>query len=72
MWDDGINAGLLNYNFTGNNVHNDTGGSSNYAYLNLQSGLNLGAGGCVITPPSYSSGGSSSSNENKWQHVNTA
>ncbi len=34
MWDDGINAGLLNYNFTGNNVHNDTGGSSNYAYLN--------------------------------------
>ncbi|WP_410779988.1 hypothetical protein, partial [Klebsiella michiganensis] len=34
---------LLNYNFTGNNVHNDIGGSSNYAYLNLQSGLNLGA-----------------------------
>ena len=43
QWDHGINAGLLNYNFTGNNVHNDTGGTSNYAYLNLQSGLNLGA-----------------------------
>ncbi|HDX8833530.1 TPA: fimbrial biogenesis outer membrane usher protein, partial [Klebsiella oxytoca] len=43
LWDHGINAGLLNYNFTGNNVHNDIGGSSNYAYLNLQSGLNLGA-----------------------------
>jgi outer membrane usher protein len=72
LWDDGINAGLLNYNFTGNNVHNDTGGSSNYAYLNLQSGLNLGAWRLRDnTTWSYSSGGSSSSNENKWQHVNT-
>ncbi|EKT6875290.1 fimbrial biogenesis usher protein [Salmonella enterica] len=72
MWDDGINAGLLNYNFTGNNVHNDTGGSSNYAYLNLQSGLNLGAWRLRDnTTWSYSSGGGSSSNENKWQHVNT-
>ncbi len=72
MWDDGINAGLLNYNFTGNNVHNDTGGSSSYAYLNLQSGLNLGAWRLRDnTTWSYSSGGSSSSNENKWQHVNT-
>lgn len=37
LWDDGITAGLLKSNFTGNNVHNDIGGSSNYAYLN-QSG----------------------------------
>ncbi|WP_227668341.1 fimbrial biogenesis usher protein [Klebsiella variicola] len=72
LWDDGINAGLLNYNFTGNNVHNDTGGSSNYAYLNLQSGLNLGAWRLRDnTTWSYSNGRSSSGNENKWQHVNT-
>ncbi|MFB5081369.1 fimbrial biogenesis usher protein [Raoultella sp. C349492] len=72
LWDDGINAGLLNYNFTGNNVHNDIGGSSSYAYLNLQSGLNLGAWRLRDnTTWSYSSGGSSSSNENKWQHVNS-
>ena len=72
LWDDGITAGLLNYNFTGNNVHNDIGGSSNYAYLNLQSGLNLGAWRLRDnTTWSYSSGGSSSSNENKWQHVNS-
>ncbi|MCU6349112.1 fimbrial biogenesis usher protein [Enterobacter quasiroggenkampii] len=72
QWDYGINAGLLNYNFTGNNVHNDTGGSSNYAYLNLQSGLNLGTWRLRDnTTWSYSSGGSSSNNENKWQHVNT-
>lgn len=72
LWDDGINAGLLNYNFTGNNVHNDIGGSSNYAYLNLQSGLNLGTWRLRDnTTWSYSSGGGSSSNENKWQHVNS-
>lgn len=71
-WDHGITAGILNYNFTGNNVQNDVGGSSNYAYLNLQSGLNLGAWRLRDnTTWSYSSGGSSSSNENKWQHVNT-
>jgi hypothetical protein len=59
LWDDGITAGLLNYNFTGNNVHNDIGGSSNYAYLNLQSGLNLGAWRLRDnTTWSYSSGGS--------------
>ncbi|RFP48710.1 fimbrial protein, partial [Klebsiella oxytoca] len=72
LWDHGINAGLLNYNFTGNNVHNDVGGSSNYAYLNLQSGLNLGAWRLRDnTTWSYSSGGSSSTSENKWQHINT-
>ncbi|MEX0549990.1 fimbrial biogenesis usher protein [Raoultella terrigena] len=72
LWDDGITAGLLNYNFTGNNVHNDIGGSSNYAYLNLQSGVNLGAWRLRDnTTWSYSSGGGSSSNENKWQHVNS-
>jgi len=72
MWDNGINAGLLNYNFTGNNVENDVGGSRQYAYLNLQSGLNLGAWRLRDNSTwSYTSGGSSSSNENKWQHVNT-
>ncbi|EPC3782188.1 fimbrial biogenesis usher protein [Citrobacter farmeri] len=72
QWDNGITAGLLNYNFSGNSVQNDVGGSSNYAYLNLQSGLNLGAWRLRDNSTwSYSSGGSSSSNENKWQHVNT-
>lgn len=72
QWDNGITAGLLNYNFSGNSVHNDVAGSSNYAYLNLQSGLNLGAWRLRDnTTWSYSSGGSSSSNENKWQHVNS-
>lgn len=72
QWDDGITAGLLNYNFTGNNVHNTVGGSSQYAYLNLQSGLNEGAWRLRDNSTwSYSSGGSGSSNQNKWQHINT-
>lgn len=72
LWDHGITAGLLNYNFTGNTVQNDIGGSSNYAYLNLKSGLNLGAWRLRDnTSWSYRSGGGSSGNENKWQHVNT-
>lgn len=69
LWDNGITAGLLNYNFTGNNVQNRVGGSSQYAYLNLQSGLNVGAWRLRDNSTwSYSSG---SSRENKWQHVNT-
>ena len=63
LWDNGITAGLINYNFTGNNAHNTTGGSSRYAYLNLQSGLNLGAWRLRDNSTwSYSSGGSASSN----------
>ncbi|HAV9615273.1 TPA: fimbrial biogenesis usher protein [Escherichia coli] len=69
LWDNGITAGLLNYNFTGNNVQNRVGGSSQYAYLNLQSGLNVGAWRLRDNSTwSYSSG---STSENKWQHVNT-
>lgn len=71
QWDSGITAGLLNYNLTGNNVHNRNGGTSNYAYLNLQSGLNFGAWRLRDnTTWSYNSGGAMSS-ENKWQHINT-
>ncbi|WP_333011290.1 fimbrial biogenesis usher protein [Kluyvera sichuanensis] len=69
LWDNGITAGLLNYNFTGNNVQNRVGGSSQYAYLNLQSGLNVGAWRLRDNSTwSYSSG---STSENQWQHVNT-
>ncbi|PJG59483.1 fimbrial biogenesis usher protein [Aeromonas cavernicola] len=69
-WDDGINAGLLNYSFTGNNVHSNSG-ISNSAWLRLQSGLNLGAWRLRDGSNwSYSSGGVGS-NSQRWQHVNT-
>ncbi|ENU1669214.1 fimbrial biogenesis usher protein [Salmonella enterica] len=70
LWDNGIDAGLLNYNFTGNNVHNSFGASHNYTYMNLMSGLNFGAWRFRDnTNWSYSSGRGPS--KNKWQHVNT-
>jgi len=73
LWDHGINAGLLNYNLTGNNVRNKNSGNNNYAYLNLQSGLNIGAWRLRDnTTWSYSRASSHySAGENKWQHINT-
>ncbi|NMD82952.1 fimbria/pilus outer membrane usher protein, partial [Klebsiella sp. DNRA6] len=72
LWDPGINAGLLNYSFTGNNVRNRTGGSSSYAYLNLQSGLNVGAWRLRDnTTWSRSTNSTSSAGSDRWQHVNT-
>ena len=69
LWDNGITAGLLNYNFTGNRVQNSVGGSSQYAYLNLQSGLNVGP--WRLRDNSTWNHSSGSQNENKWQHINT-
>ncbi|MDF0427364.1 fimbrial usher FimD [Escherichia coli] len=72
LWDPGINAGLLNYNFSGNSVQNRIGSNSHYAYLNLQSGLNIGAWRLRDnTTWSYNSSDSSSGSKNKWQHINT-
>lgn len=70
-WENGITAGLLNYSFTGSNVRNNTGDDTNYAFLNLQSGLNVGAWRLRDnTAWNYRSGGATS-NENNWQHINT-
>ncbi|MDI6539110.1 fimbrial biogenesis usher protein [Pantoea ananatis] len=71
LWDNGINAGLLNYSFSGNTARTVQGGENNYAYLNLMDGFNLGAwrfrDNTIWT---YSSGGNSPA-QNKWTHVNT-
>lgn len=40
-WDEGINAALLNYSFSGNTSHGSYGDSNSH-YLNLNSGLNIG------------------------------
>ncbi|WP_249215809.1 fimbrial biogenesis usher protein [Citrobacter sp. JGM124] len=75
LWEDGINAGIVNYSFSGNNINsknNRSSGNSNYAYLNLQSGLNLGAWRLRDSSIwSYSSGVGEQPNNNKWQHINT-
>lgn len=72
LWDHGISAGLLNYHFSGNHIDNTSGSETNTAYLNLQSGLNIGAWRLRDnTAWRYSSGSNASTNENKWQHINT-
>ena len=75
LWEDGINAGVINYSFSGNSIHSKSrrsSGNSNYAYLNLQSGLNLGAwrlrDNSIWT---YSRGVGNQTDNNKWQHINT-
>ncbi|WP_413504030.1 fimbria/pilus outer membrane usher protein [Serratia grimesii] len=42
LWDEGINAAILNYNFSASNGYGDKQNNSSY-YLNLNSGLNIGA-----------------------------
>lgn len=42
LWDDGITAAMLNYSFSGGNTFAGRSDSKNY-FLNLNSGLNLGA-----------------------------
>jgi len=43
-WDDGINAGLLNYSLSGQTTHSrDDGATTNSQFAVLQPGLNLGA-----------------------------
>lgn len=42
-WDDGIPALTLNYGYTGSTTRQDDGGQSKSNFLNLRSGLNLGA-----------------------------
>ena len=75
LWEEGINAGLLNYSFNGNSINNRSNhnaGKSNYAYLNLQSGINIGSWRLRDNSTwSYNSGSSNSSDSNKWQHINT-
>lgn len=71
-WDDGINALLVNYQFTGSNSQDRTegGNSDNNYFLGLNSGLNLGA----WRLRDYSSWNYDSSNKDeksKWDHIST-
>lgn len=42
LWDEGINAAMINYNFSGSNIFSGNNNGRSY-YLRLGSGLNLGA-----------------------------
>lgn len=71
-WDEGINALLLNYTFTGaNSQDRSPGGSAENSYfLGLNSGLNLGA----WRLRDYSTWNANSGDQNSdsdWQHIST-
>ncbi|MGL5384653.1 MAG: fimbria/pilus outer membrane usher protein [Serratia sp. (in: enterobacteria)] len=68
-WDQGIPALLVNYNFSGANSsarNSDSTGSNSY-YLNLRSGINLGA----WRLRNYSTWSRNSDGENHWESINT-
>lgn len=68
-WDEGIPAGLIDYNFTGANGTNKGGGQSSNDdsyYINLRTGLNLGA----WRLRNYSTW-NDNNGVREWQNVNT-
>lgn len=69
-WDQGINALLLNYNFTGSNSKN-SGNKSTSDFLSLQSGINLGPWRLRDNSSWNYNAGDGVKTESAWQHVNT-
>lgn len=67
LWDDGINALYTNYYYSGSTTKNNgQSGTTNNSYLNLRSGLNIGAWR-LRNYSTYSHNATSSS----WQNVST-
>lgn len=69
LWDQGIPALLVNYSFSGANssARSSDGSSSNSYFLNLRSGINLGA----WRLRNYSTWNRDSDGESHWQSINT-
>jgi outer membrane usher protein len=67
-WDQGLTAGLLNYNFSGASTSRDNrSGTDDSYYLNLRSGLNLGA----WRLRNYSTYNNQSNGKSSWDNVNS-
>lgn len=69
QWDEGINAALLNYQFSGSDNSGSYGDSRSH-YLNLTTGLNLGAWR-LRDNSTWSDYESSYEHQRRWQHLNT-
>ncbi|KVD77999.1 hypothetical protein WS62_29680 [Burkholderia sp. ABCPW 14] len=68
-WDEGVNAAMLSYQFSGSDNFGSYGNSRSL-YLNLTSGVNLGAWR-LRDNSIWSSYESRYGNQNRWQHLNT-
>lgn len=69
QWDEGINAALLSYQFSGSDSRGSYGDRRS-SYLNLNSGLNLGPWR-LRDVSTWSDSRSRSSDEHHWQHLST-
>ena len=71
-WDEGVNALLLNYTFTGANSSDKSGNGSaeNNYFLGLNGGLNLGAWR-LRDDSTWNYNSSSRDNKSDWQHIST-
>lgn len=69
MWDEGVNALLLNYRITGNESRNASVSSREH-FLMLNSGLNLGAWR-LRDNSTWQMSESASGHQQRWQHLNT-
>ena len=72
QWDEGINALLLNYNFTGSRSRDrgESNSTSKSYFLGLNSGLNLGPWR-LRDYSSWNYHNSDNSRSDNWQHINT-
>lgn len=69
QWDEGINAALLNYNFSGNNRFSSNYDNNSY-FLNLNGGLNLGPWR-LRDQRSWSYYDTQYGHQQEWQRINT-
>lgn len=69
LWDEGINALLLNYSASGSNTHarNNSSNNDNSQYINLRPGANIGA----WRLRNYSTWSRDGNGQNKWDSVYT-
>lgn len=70
LWDQGITAGLLNYNFSGGSMRSG-GSSSSTAYLNVQSGFNAGAWRLRDNTTWRYMRADGAASQSRWQHINS-
>jgi len=70
QWDEGINALMLNYQFSGSNSDDRHSGASTNYFLGLNSGLNLGAWR-LRDNSTWNYNSSQNRSTQDWQHINT-
>ncbi|WP_233602581.1 fimbria/pilus outer membrane usher protein [Citrobacter koseri] len=69
LWDNGINAAVMNYNFNGSNQFSGNN-NGNYYFLSLNGGINLGAWR-LRDYRTWNYSDNKNGHHQEWQHINT-